>query len=79
MLCVCGYLAVKASAHNSVNAMVHGGEPILSVYYFFSLADTQVSLLVAYLVILSLSDSGMILSILRISLSTTLLSGQRLA
>ena len=29
MLLVCGYLPVKASAHNGVNAIVHGGEPIL--------------------------------------------------
>ena len=31
MLCVCRYLAVKASAHNGVNAIVHGREPILSM------------------------------------------------
>ena len=31
MLCVCRYLTVKASAHNGVNAIVHGREPILSM------------------------------------------------
>ena len=31
MLCVCHYWAVKASAHNGVNAIVHGREPILSM------------------------------------------------
>ena len=49
MLCVCRYLAVKASAHNGVNAIVHGREPILSVQHFFGLADTQVSVPVGYL------------------------------